>query len=180
MHNSQPLSRLLASKCSKLLTCVCFSTIIHRIVAWLDLSHFVHPILFHLCIIYGSLEKFNKLQLLILFSLLLVLEYWIQHMGANTINTFLLFLSKLAQVQVLVPFLLLNLWMQLPLINMNDPTVSKPIQISTKKMKRKVEREVERLLRNTWAMKFPWAKAILREDGKMQHVRSKICTMVKH
>ncbi len=101
-------------------------------------------------------------------------------MGANTINTFLLFLSKLAQVQVLVPFLLLNLWMQLPLINMNDPTVSKPIQISTKKMKRKVEREVERLLRNTWAMKFPWAKAILREDGKMQHVRSKICTMVKH
>jgi hypothetical protein len=54
---------------------------------------------------------------------------------------------------------------------MNDPTISKPIQVSTKKMKRKVEWEVERLLRNTWAMKFPWAKPILREDGKMQHVR---------
>jgi hypothetical protein len=37
---------------------------------------------------------------------------------------------------------------------MNDPTISKHLQISTKNMKRKVEWEVERLLQNTWAMKF--------------------------
>ncbi len=67
-------------------------------------------------------------------------------MGADTINTFLLFLSKLAQVQILMSFLLLNLWMHLPLVNMNDTTIFKPIQVSTKKMKRKVEWQVERLL----------------------------------
>jgi hypothetical protein len=47
-------------------------------------------------------------------------------------------------------------------------------------MKRKDEREFEKLFQNTWVNKFLWVELVLGENDKLHHVRCKFCIVIKH
>ncbi len=45
--------------------------------------------------------------------------------------------------------------------------------------KKKPKWQVQRHFQDTWATKFPWAEVVMGEDGRMHHVRCRICTHVE-